>query len=43
VFLTGAVRGTEPVAACEGARVWTEGKVTAAAAAALRRHWEEAT
>jgi para-aminobenzoate synthetase/4-amino-4-deoxychorismate lyase len=43
VFLTGAVRGIEPAAACAGARVWTEGPVTGAAAAALRRHWEEGT
>jgi para-aminobenzoate synthetase/4-amino-4-deoxychorismate lyase len=43
VFLTGAVRGIEPVSACKGARVWTEGKVTDTAAAALRRHWEEGT
>jgi para-aminobenzoate synthetase/4-amino-4-deoxychorismate lyase len=42
-FLTGAVRGIEPVVACERVRVWTGGTVTSAAAAALRRHWEEAT
>jgi para-aminobenzoate synthetase / 4-amino-4-deoxychorismate lyase len=43
VFLTGAVRGIEPVTACEGLRVWTQDAVTGAAAAALRRHWEEGT
>jgi para-aminobenzoate synthetase/4-amino-4-deoxychorismate lyase len=43
VFLTGAVRGIEPVAACQGTRVWTESTVTGDAATALRRHWEEAT
>jgi para-aminobenzoate synthetase / 4-amino-4-deoxychorismate lyase len=42
-FLTGAVRGIEPVASCTGARVWTESAVTGSAAAALRRHWEEGT
>jgi para-aminobenzoate synthetase / 4-amino-4-deoxychorismate lyase len=41
-FLTGAVRGIEPVLACERVRVWTGGTVTGGAAAALRRHWEEA-
>jgi para-aminobenzoate synthetase / 4-amino-4-deoxychorismate lyase len=43
VFLTGAVRGIEPVSVCEGARVWTEAAVTGAAAAALRRHWVQGT
>jgi para-aminobenzoate synthetase/4-amino-4-deoxychorismate lyase len=41
VFLSGAVRGIEPVSACEGARVWAVGSLTAAAAAELRRYWEE--
>jgi para-aminobenzoate synthetase/4-amino-4-deoxychorismate lyase len=43
VFLTGAVRGIEPVSACQGTRVWAQSTVTGDAAAALRRHWEEAT
>jgi para-aminobenzoate synthetase/4-amino-4-deoxychorismate lyase len=43
VFLTGAVRGIEPVSACRATRVWTQSAVTGDAAAALRRHWEEAT
>jgi para-aminobenzoate synthetase/4-amino-4-deoxychorismate lyase len=40
VFLSGSVRGVEPVAACRGARVWDPGPVTRSVADALRRHWE---
>jgi para-aminobenzoate synthetase/4-amino-4-deoxychorismate lyase len=40
VFLTGSVRGVEPVAVCRRARVWEPGPVTRSAAAELRRHWE---
>ena len=42
VFLSGSVRGVEPVAVCRGARVWEPGPVTRSAADALRRHWEKA-
>ena len=38
-FLSGSVRGVEPVGACRGARVWEPGAVTRSAAHALRRHW----
>jgi para-aminobenzoate synthetase/4-amino-4-deoxychorismate lyase len=40
VFLSGSVRGVEPVAVCRRARVWEPGPVTRSAADALRRHWE---
>lgn len=40
VFLSGSVRGVEPVAVCRRARVWKPGPVTRSAAAELRRHWE---
>lgn len=40
VFLSGSVRGVEPVAVCRRARVWEPGPVTRSAAAELRRHWE---
>jgi para-aminobenzoate synthetase/4-amino-4-deoxychorismate lyase len=40
VFLTGSVRGVEPVRAC-GERTWAEGEQTSRVARALRRHWEE--
>jgi para-aminobenzoate synthetase/4-amino-4-deoxychorismate lyase len=39
VFLSGSVRGVEPVAVCRRVRVWEPGPVTRAAADALRRHW----
>jgi para-aminobenzoate synthetase/4-amino-4-deoxychorismate lyase len=39
VFLSGSVRGVEPVAVCRGARVWEPGPVTRSAAAALQQHW----
>jgi para-aminobenzoate synthetase / 4-amino-4-deoxychorismate lyase len=38
VFLTGAVRGVEPVRGCAGAR-WSEGPVTAELARRLRQLW----
>jgi para-aminobenzoate synthetase / 4-amino-4-deoxychorismate lyase len=38
VFLTGAVRGVEPVCACGETR-WQPGQVTARLAAALRQRW----
>lgn len=40
VFLTGSVRGIEPVYAFERRRTWREGRVTAALAATLRGAWE---
>jgi para-aminobenzoate synthetase / 4-amino-4-deoxychorismate lyase len=40
VFLTGSVRGIEPVHAYERVRVWRQGPVTAAVADALRERWE---
>jgi para-aminobenzoate synthetase/4-amino-4-deoxychorismate lyase len=39
VFLTGAVRGVEPVRACAGVGTWDSGRVTAQVAAELRRLW----
>jgi para-aminobenzoate synthetase / 4-amino-4-deoxychorismate lyase len=39
VFLTGAVRGIEPVRACDGAAVGPEGEITAALARELGREW----
>jgi para-aminobenzoate synthetase/4-amino-4-deoxychorismate lyase len=39
VFLTGAVRGVEPVRACEGVGEWDSGRVTAQVAAELRGIW----
>jgi para-aminobenzoate synthetase/4-amino-4-deoxychorismate lyase len=39
VFLTGAVRGVEPVRACTGVAEWDSGRVTAQLAAELRRLW----
>jgi para-aminobenzoate synthetase / 4-amino-4-deoxychorismate lyase len=41
VFLTGAVRGVEPVRACDGMREWTEGTLTPLVSDALRRRWEK--
>lgn len=40
VFLTGSVRGVEPVFAYERLRAWREGTVTAAVTDALRGVWE---
>jgi branched-chain amino acid aminotransferase len=37
VFLTGAVRGVEPVRGCVGVREWEAGPVTARVSQALRR------
>jgi para-aminobenzoate synthetase/4-amino-4-deoxychorismate lyase len=39
VFLTGAVRGIEPVRSCDGQMEWGSGTVTATLAARLRRAW----
>ena len=39
VFLTGAVRGVEPVRRCEGVAEWDSGAVTAQVGAELRRVW----
>jgi para-aminobenzoate synthetase / 4-amino-4-deoxychorismate lyase len=39
VFLTGAVRGVEPVRACAGVGTWDSGRVTAQLGAELRRLW----
>jgi para-aminobenzoate synthetase / 4-amino-4-deoxychorismate lyase len=38
-FLTGAVRGVEPVRRCVGVAEWDSGEVTARVAAELRRQW----
>jgi para-aminobenzoate synthetase/4-amino-4-deoxychorismate lyase len=43
VFLTGSVRGVEPVLAYERLRTWREGSVTARVADALRAAWEVET
>jgi para-aminobenzoate synthetase / 4-amino-4-deoxychorismate lyase len=40
VFLTGSVRGVEPVRACNGVREWLPGTVTGHIADHLRRQWE---
>jgi para-aminobenzoate synthetase / 4-amino-4-deoxychorismate lyase len=40
VFLTGSVRGVEPVRACAGERAWPAGTVTELVAGELRRLWE---
>jgi len=40
VFLTGSVRGIEPVYVYERLRAWREGPVTTAVASALRERWE---
>ena len=40
VFLSGSVRGIEPVRAYENARTWRQGPVTPAVADALRAQWE---
>lgn len=39
VFLTGAVRGVEPVRRCAGLSEWDSGEITARVAAELRRVW----
>jgi para-aminobenzoate synthetase / 4-amino-4-deoxychorismate lyase len=39
VFVSGSVRGVEPVRAWEGVRSWDEGTVTAAVADGLRARW----
>jgi para-aminobenzoate synthetase/4-amino-4-deoxychorismate lyase len=39
VFMTGAVRGVEPVASCEGVAAWDSGGLTARVAAELRALW----
>ncbi len=39
VFLTGAVRGVEPVRGCAGVAEWDSGEVTAQVGAELRRVW----
>jgi len=39
VFLTGSVRGVEPVRAYEGFREWEEGELTPLLSAGLRRRW----
>jgi para-aminobenzoate synthetase/4-amino-4-deoxychorismate lyase len=43
VFLTGSVRGVEPVRDFEGERRWTEGALTGVVSDHLRRHWEGET
>jgi para-aminobenzoate synthetase / 4-amino-4-deoxychorismate lyase len=43
VFLTGSVRGVEPVHDFEGTRQWTEGTLTGVVSDHLRRHWEGET
>ena len=40
VFLSGSVRGIEPVASCSGVRWWPPGTVTPLVSGELRRHWE---
>jgi len=40
VFLTGSVRGVEPLRDFEGTRQWTEGTLTGVVSDHLRRHWE---
>lgn len=39
VFVSGSVRGVEPVRGCDGARHWAEGRLTPRIAAELRRLW----
>jgi para-aminobenzoate synthetase / 4-amino-4-deoxychorismate lyase len=41
VFLTGGVRGVEPVRSCRGVAEWGAGEVTAQVGAELRRCWLE--
>jgi para-aminobenzoate synthetase / 4-amino-4-deoxychorismate lyase len=40
VFLSGSVRGIEPVRDCQGVGAWPEGRVTMLVADELRRLWE---
>jgi para-aminobenzoate synthetase/4-amino-4-deoxychorismate lyase len=40
VFLTGAVRGVEPVRSCDGAS-WEQGELTRELAEQLRRYWDD--
>jgi para-aminobenzoate synthetase/4-amino-4-deoxychorismate lyase len=40
VFLTGSVRGVEPVRDYDGTREWSEGELTAVVSDHLRRRWE---
>jgi para-aminobenzoate synthetase/4-amino-4-deoxychorismate lyase len=40
VFLSGSVRGIEPVRDCQGVGAWPEGPVTTLVAGELRRLWE---
>ena len=37
--MTGAVRGVEPVASCEGVAEWDSGELTARVGAELRALW----
>jgi para-aminobenzoate synthetase / 4-amino-4-deoxychorismate lyase len=39
VFLSGSVRGVEPVWDCDGVRAWAAGTVTPLVSGELRRHW----
>jgi para-aminobenzoate synthetase/4-amino-4-deoxychorismate lyase len=39
-FLTGAVRGIEPISACDDGPAWPHGAVTTLLAAHLRRRWD---
>jgi para-aminobenzoate synthetase/4-amino-4-deoxychorismate lyase len=43
VFLTGSIRGVEPVRDFETTRQWTEGTLTGVVSDHLRRHWEGET
>ena len=43
VFLTGSVRGVEPVRDFERTRQWSEGALTSVVSDHLRRHWEGET
>jgi para-aminobenzoate synthetase / 4-amino-4-deoxychorismate lyase len=40
VFLSGSVRGIEPVWDCEGVRTWHAGTITPLVSGELRRRWE---
>lgn len=41
VFLTGSVRGVEPVRDYDGTRQWSQGELTGAVSDHLRRRWED--
>jgi para-aminobenzoate synthetase / 4-amino-4-deoxychorismate lyase len=41
VFLTGSVRGVEPVRDLNGMREWSDGPLTGIVSDHLRRHWED--